>query len=446
MSENPANRVAWSEGMFLQPQHLQQAEAGADARLAGHLRLLDPLHWGIAELAIDEDALAHHQIAIQRLTAVAPCGTLLRVPDHALIAARAFDPTASIVSVHIGLRRRRVGELAAAAEDERGPVRFRIRSVAVSDLCQAEEPVDLPLLFPEVRVLLAGKGGELDGHDVLKLLEIEATGSPARPFRIRSGFVPPLLHVQAWPALHERIESLRLQMLGRAVVLSAARGGLERGDARRALLALVLGRAASALGHRLAAPVHPRDVYAIVLQAAVELALLGGAQAPADLPVYAHEDLHGCFAPLLELVQRELAREFRDRTREHELRFSREHDAYVASGLGADVIDRRNAFYLAVRSELPVAELVRLVATEGKLGSASGVRFLTTLAVAGLRVEPLPAPPLELPTRPGCVFFQIDPASSGSQWSKLREEGSLGVHLGKLDGADVRLFIVSPEE
>jgi type VI secretion system protein ImpJ len=438
--------VAWFEGMFLQPQHLQQIESGADVRLTGQLRLIDPLHWGIAELAIDEDALCQHQIAIRRLTAVLPCGTLLRFPGDARLDVRSFDPSLPRVRVYIGLRQCRAGELAALHEDERGaPVRFRIRRTPVEDLCQADEPVDLPLLVPDVRILLVGDAGELDGYDRLRLLEIEATGSSVHPFRIRPELVPPLLHVQAWPPLHERIESLRIQMAGRAAALAArAPGG--PADVQRALLALVLARAASALAHRLALPAHPRDVYELLLDAAVSLDLIGGAAQPVALPPYDHDDLHGCFAAVLEIVQRGLTREFRDGAREYLLAFSSEHDAYVAADLGPDAIDRRNAFYLAVRADLPAAELVRLVATEGKVGSAAGVRFLTTLAVAGLRVEPLVAPPLEVPARAGSVFFRIDPASQISQWQRVREEGSLGVHLGKLDGAEVRLFIVAAEE
>ena len=49
--------VAWTEGMLLRPQHLQHHDVFLEDRLRYHLRALDPFHWGIRELVVDEEAL-----------------------------------------------------------------------------------------------------------------------------------------------------------------------------------------------------------------------------------------------------------------------------------------------------------------------------------------------------------------------------------------------------
>ena len=51
-------KVVWSEGMLLQPQHLQQSERHADHARHLLLRSTSPYAWGFAEIEIDSAALA----------------------------------------------------------------------------------------------------------------------------------------------------------------------------------------------------------------------------------------------------------------------------------------------------------------------------------------------------------------------------------------------------
>lgn len=65
-------RVAWTEGMFLRPQHFQQS----DKHIANVIQqvcsgnLADP--WGILEVAIDTELLKSGQFAIESLSAITP--------------------------------------------------------------------------------------------------------------------------------------------------------------------------------------------------------------------------------------------------------------------------------------------------------------------------------------------------------------------------------------
>ena len=445
MSRSSWNRVAWPEGMFLLPQHLQQLDAGAEARLARHLRLVDPFHWGVFELEVEPEALASAQISIPRLLAVLPDGTILDCPDGAPIETRKFDPTVEELAAYVGIRQLRPAEAAFVDEDRRDRhARYWMREVDVADQGQPGEKSPVPFLFPNVRVFVSGEEAELDGYDVFKLMEIEATGVSGQPYRVRPTFAPPLLKLEAWGPLHERVQAIVHQMTGKLRLVAAMRASLTKLDTARVMLAYTLGRMAPVLEHQLGTgQTHPFTAYSALIETAAGLSALGG-DPGMELPRYDHEDPYRCYAVVLDFIHAELEREFRDRSTEVRLPYAAAHGAYAVQELGRELTDPGNTFFLAVKAEIERAELSRLVTAEARAGALSQLPFFSAHAVRALTLEPLPAPPLDVEPRPGFEFFAIDPRSHAT-WKRVVDEHSFGVRLGPLQEADVRLFVVQPE-
>src|SRR3546814_8148644 len=52
------NKVVWSEGMFLRPQHFQQFERYLEGMLQQRAVALQGFFWGFSHLALDRDALS----------------------------------------------------------------------------------------------------------------------------------------------------------------------------------------------------------------------------------------------------------------------------------------------------------------------------------------------------------------------------------------------------
>ena len=73
-------KVVWSEGMLLQPQHLQQAERHADHARHVLLRGTTPYAWGFCELEIDAAALSLGKLALVRAVGVFGDGTVFDMP------------------------------------------------------------------------------------------------------------------------------------------------------------------------------------------------------------------------------------------------------------------------------------------------------------------------------------------------------------------------------
>ena len=79
MSDN--NRVVWSEGLFLRPQHFQQQERYLEAYIEGRAAALQSYPWGLTELEIERDLLGIGKLGLRRARGVFPDGTPFVMPD-----------------------------------------------------------------------------------------------------------------------------------------------------------------------------------------------------------------------------------------------------------------------------------------------------------------------------------------------------------------------------
>ncbi len=77
------SKVIWSEGMFLQPQHLQQHDRYIEKLLEGRTRPIAAYGWGFSALVLDEAALALGKVAISSARGIFPDGTPFDFPAAA---------------------------------------------------------------------------------------------------------------------------------------------------------------------------------------------------------------------------------------------------------------------------------------------------------------------------------------------------------------------------
>src|SRR5262249_16773347 len=199
-----ANPVAWLEGMFLRPQHLQQQAEYVRDRIHHQMRSVDPFHWGVRGLVIDEDALSDRRIDIRALEIVLPDGLWIRYPESATIEIRDFAPSSEPIDVWVALPLGRPGEPDAAHEDEnKRSARYQIRTESLVDQHRGGQPASVDLLVPNLRLFLSGEDLDLEQHESLRIARIVSTGQKARPFALATDFAPPMLALQACPWLTE---------------------------------------------------------------------------------------------------------------------------------------------------------------------------------------------------------------------------------------------------
>ena len=117
-------RVVWSEGMLVSPQHLQQADLYHERMLDCRLAATAPLSWGITAIEIDSGALAADQLVVDRFAGVLPDGLPLdfKAGDPEAPAARPiganFPPQLPALEVYLALPKEREGVPSVA---QKGP-------------------------------------------------------------------------------------------------------------------------------------------------------------------------------------------------------------------------------------------------------------------------------------------------------------------------------------
>src|SRR5579864_5458253 len=106
MSSN--NRVVWSEGLFLRPQHFQQHDRYVERLVEGRSAALRSHSWGFTEVQFDREHLKIGMLELKRAAGVFPDGTPFSMPDDDSLPA-ALEPTAQVrdkeVSLAIPLRK-----------------------------------------------------------------------------------------------------------------------------------------------------------------------------------------------------------------------------------------------------------------------------------------------------------------------------------------------------
>jgi type VI secretion system protein ImpJ len=113
------NRVIWSEGLFLQPQHFQQQDRYFERYVEMRCQPLIPHSWGFTEIELERDFLSIGKFGLRRVAGVFPDGTPFRMPED--------DPLPPPIDIgtdvrdqilFLALPLRRTGELAVGRPGE----------------------------------------------------------------------------------------------------------------------------------------------------------------------------------------------------------------------------------------------------------------------------------------------------------------------------------------
>ncbi len=435
--------VAWTEGMFLRPQHFQHHDLYLDERLRAHVQGIDPFHWGVRELLINEDALSDHRLEVLRLEAVLPGGTVLRYPGNCTIETREFDPSLEQVDVHVGLRLLSNAEANAGSEEESESkqVRYWVRQETLPDLNRGGFEAPVEVQHQNLRIFFGGEEDDLEVHDSIKIASLVATGEIKAPFGLAADYCPPLLSVQSSEALTEAVAKIVAQIAAKVRVVAGRTSTISIADLPRMWMRYTLARMTPVLRHLLSTgDTRPFELYGALVETAGALSAFNMME-PAELPEYRHEDPMGCFGALIEFLDGQLTEAVPDRFKEIQMEYDAAHHFYVTTELNTDDVDPRNLFFLGIKGDIEASELAKRVVDEGKAGSVGNVKIAMRMNVAGLPIEHMSAAPTEIAARAGYQYFIVDP--NHPKWGKVREDFSLALSIPKLESADVRFYVVA---
>lgn len=439
------NKVMWTEGMFLQPQHFQQQDRYVsrlvDARVASVL----PYHWGFSTLAIDEAALLQGKVAITAASGVLPDGTPFAIPSHdAAPPALEIPPDARDDTVLLVAAMARPGVAESDIEESNAamPPRYRASDVDVADshaVSLREAPLQIGRL--NLRLVLARDANE--GFTQLGVARLVERRADARVV-LDAQYIAPMLHVGAHVLLEAHARELLGMVRQRSEALAArlaqpGRAGV--GEIADFVFLQTLNRVEPLLAHLPQLPVlAPERLYALMLQLAGELSTFRERKRPADYPPYRHDDLAPCFRAVMADLRQSLSAVLEQTAIPIELQ-ERQHGVRVA--IIPDIeLQRRAVFVLAVNAQMPSEALRARFPSQVKIGPAERIRDLVNLALPGVPVQPMPVAPRQIPFHAGFSYFQLE--TQGSElWRQLERSAGLAMHLsGEFPGIEFEFWAI----
>jgi type VI secretion system protein ImpJ len=438
------NRVIWSDGLFLQPQHFQQQERYIERFVEERCQGLVPHSWGFTEIEFEADLLSIGKVALRRLAGVFPDGTPFRMPDD--------DPLPKPLDVggdardqllFLAVPLRRSGELEVdreAGSDEL--VRHDVKELqARNDASNSGDPALLEVGTLRTRLLLASEVSP--AYACIPLAHIVECRAD-RQVVLSESFIPTVLHVRT----AGRLASFTTELLGllhqRGEALAGRVAATGRGAAAEFadfLMLQAINRYQPVLAHYAAmGDVHPERLFEICASAAGELATFTAtSKRPPKLPPYRHERLRETFDPVIAALRESLSRVMVQSAIAIPIEPRR-------FGIHVAIVSDRSlygsaVFILAARADLPSEELRRRFPAQLKIGPAEKIGDLVRLQLPGVPVNAVPVAPRQIPYHAGFAYFELD--QTDTMWEQLKDSGGIAMHVaGEFPGLALEFWAI----
>jgi type VI secretion system protein ImpJ len=439
------NKVVWTEGMFLQPQHFQQHDRYLEHQLKQRLSAGLGYGWGFVSLSLDEAALALGKLSLNSAQGVLPDGTAFAIPGNDAAPAAIDIPTdARNEKVVLALVLARPGIVESDAEQAAGSMgpRYAVAEIAVRDSnTTVDRDASLQIGRLNLRLMLERDAGDgFASIGVARVVERRADNKVV----LDTHYVPPMLHAQGHPILDGYLRELCGLLHQRGEALAArlsqpGRGGVA--EIADFLLLEAVNRSEPLFVHlQQRSVLHPQALYAACLSLAGDLATFRERRRPPPFPEYQHDDPSRCFRPVIDDLRQSLSMVMEQTAIPIELQ-DRKYGIRVA--IIADTELQRNAsFVLAVAAQLPGEALRARFPTQVKIGPVERIRDLVNLQLPGVTLRPLPVAPRQIPYHAGFNYFELD-TRNNEMWKQLESSGGLAMHIaGEFPGLELEFWAI----
>lgn len=425
------NKVIWTEGLFLRPQHFQQQDRFTERYVESRSGSLRSYSWGFTELKIDKDLLAIGKLAIQSATGVFPDGTPFNIPEDVDAPPPleiGEDKRDTLVYLSLPARRPGAVEVMNGDGTQKGLARYELKEHEARDVSAATDGSAL-MQVGTLRTSLLLEKDQRQEYACLGIAHVIECRVDKRVV-LDDSYIPPVLDVQATPRLAGVLSELQglLHHRGQALAGRVSGGGKAAAEIADFLLLQVVNRNEPVLAHLAAGHLlHPEELYRLLIGLAGELStMLSDSKRPPQFATYRHEQLKDTFEPVMSALRDCLSKTIDSPAIPLPLQ-ERRYGIRVARMADPDLVDKAN-FILAIHADIPVEDLQRRFPAQIKIGTVENIRELVQVQLPGIRIRPLPVAPRQIPYHADNVYFELD--RSSKHWAALKGSGGFAIHIG----------------
>jgi type VI secretion system protein ImpJ len=292
--------IQWHEGMFLSPQHFQQADLRNQQLLSYHLQTIAPFHWGVQHLKLDPVVLPTGIIRVLEVNAIMPDGFIVTYPSPHETSVLELNLTALKTSlgqqdtlIYLCLPEVSLSQSTVTGDWP------RYESVEGGDVIDQNLPdnvIRIPRLLPKLSLIASA-------HPPARYVSIPLAkiGFEDESFVLKS-YISPCTSSSRTTKLGEQLGNIARRIREKAAYLSEKwqnqigtpliheTGSLLRPLIQTLPLIEMLYRSDA---------LHPYQIYQKLCEAAGALATLRLGQVPPTFPEYKHHDILESFEPIL---------------------------------------------------------------------------------------------------------------------------------------------------
>lgn len=437
------NKVVWSEGMFLRPQHFQQFDRYVQGFVDARTSAAQPDAWGFSDLRLDDQALALGKIAIASARGVFPDGTPFNIP--------AEDPAPDALEVPENVKNTEVylalpmlnptrNEIHYDGGDESRLTRYRAVEESIRDSAAVADGELVEIQTGAMRGKLVLADDEVGDYACLGICEVVERRSDSTVI-LEQRYIATATDCLNSPILKGFAEEIHGLVHHRAQALAARLGqsGQQQGVAEVAdfLLLQLVNRFSTVYAHlSTRAGLHPETLYSELIALAGEIATFTQPDKLAQtFPTYQHRALRESFDPVMQSLRSALSMVLEQNAvgipladRKFGVRVGKITDQSLLS---------KATFVLAVKAAIKTEDLRRDLPKQIKIGSVEIIRDLVNKQIPGIGISALPVAPRQIPFHVGFSYFELD--KNNQFWEMLAKTGAFALHIPDKTYPDLEL-------
>jgi type VI secretion system protein ImpJ len=438
------NRVVWSEGLFLQPQHFQQQDRYFERYIETRCQPLTPYSWGFTEIEFERDFLKIGKVGLRRLVGVFPDGTPFRMPDDDPLPAP-LDIAANVRDqrVFLAVPLRRAGEVESAREPAPDDlVRQGIREIQVANAAVgAGDPATLEVGALHTRLLPEREATE--AYACIPLAHVVECRADQQVV-LDEQYIPTVLQIRA----ANRLATVTTELLGLFHQRGEALGGRVSATSRGAaseladfLMLQAINRYEPALAHVAETGfLHPEAFFEFCVGMAGEFATFTTTSKRAPkFPNYRHDHLKETFEPVIASLRESMSKVMTQVA----IPIPLEPRKF---GISVAIVPDRAlfstaVFILAARADGPGEYVRQRFPTQVKIAPAEKIGDLVRQGLPGIPVVPVPVTPRQIPYHAGYAYFELD--QTHELWEQLKNSGGVAIYVpGDFPGLTMEFWAI----
>lgn len=421
------SKVAWKEGLFLQPQHLQQADRYVEKLIQARTGVMTPYPWGFVEVTLDRDLAQQGRLGLRTAVGIMPDGTPFDAPAAGQLPTPIAVPDdAAGLMIWLTLPDASMNGQDVSTGTGNDATRYFVAPETVADNASPGR-VEHTIEIAVPRLELALRKSPKPGYQNIPVGRIS---------EVRDGVValddtvPPTgLTLNVHPAYQGYLSRVigwmeaKLETLARFASDPSSGGGMQATDY---LMLMVLNRELPVLRHlRNSGIVHPERLYQKLISLAGELSTFdqGDRLAP-DYAAYDHDAAKSVFSPVVQDIQRLLSR---DVGRAVRLPLKEVRPNSFAALVNDRNLFSQATFVVEVSSGLPLTQVQQQFPQLCKVGPSTRMKEIINNNLPGVGLVHLPNPPRQIRVVASNVYFLLD--KSTDLWREFSTAPAVGMHF-----------------